>query len=69
MTYVLNSLEIYESADGSTIINALQQIVGAIATAIAFSHRVHNEIIFTIVLAMIGLLIALSINNKNKLWH
>ena len=36
-THALNSLEIYESADGSTIINTLQQIVGAIATAMATS--------------------------------
>ena len=87
-THALNSLEIYESADGSTIINTLQQIVGAIATAMAtsllqmgitashgassavtFTHGVHNGIIFTIVLAVIGLLIALSINNKNELRH
>ena len=87
-THALNSLEIYESADGSTIINTLQQIVGAIATAmatsllqmgitashdassaVAFTHGVHNGIIFTIVLAVIGLLIALSINNKNELRH
>ncbi|HJG84602.1 MAG TPA: hypothetical protein K8V21_04365 [Weissella thailandensis] len=85
-THALNSLEIYESADESTIINTLQQIVGAIATAtsllqmgisashgassaVAFTHGVHNRIIFTIVLAVIGLLIALSINNKNELRH
>ena len=87
-THALNSLEIYESADESTIINTLQQIVGAIATAmatsllqmgitashgassaVAFTHGVHNGIIFTIVLAVIGLLIALSINNKNELRH
>ena len=83
-THALNSLEIYESADESTIINTLQQIVGAIATAtslfqmgisashgassaVAFTHGVHNRIIFTVVLAVIGLLIALSINNKNEL--
>lgn len=85
-THALNSLEIYESADGSTIINTLQQVVGAIATAtsllqigisashgassaVAFTHGVHNRIIFTVVLAVIGLLIALSINNKNELRH
>ena len=85
-THALNSLEIYESADGSTIINTLQQIVGAIATAtsllqmgiiashdassaVVFTHGVHNGIIFTIFLAVIGLLIALSINNKNELRH
>ena len=87
-THALNSLEIYESADESTIINTLQQIVGAIATAmatsllqmgitashgassaVAFTHGVYNGIIFTIVLAVIGLLIALSINNKNELRH
>lgn len=87
-THALNSLEIFESADGSTIINTLQQIVGAIATAmatsllqmgitashgassaVAFTHGVHNGIIFTIILAVIGLLIALSINNKNELRH
>ena len=85
-THALNSLEIYESADESTIINTLQQIVGAIATAtsllqmgisashgassaVAFTYGVHNRIIFTVVLAVIGLLIALSINNKNELRH
>ena len=38
-------------------------------SAVAFTHGVHNGIIFTIVLAVIGLLIALSINNKNELRH
>lgn len=34
-TYALNAIQGPESADGSTIMNTLQQIVGAIATAIA----------------------------------
>ena len=34
-TYALNAVQGPESADGSTIMNTLQQIVGAIATAIA----------------------------------
>ncbi|MCX2455762.1 DHA2 family efflux MFS transporter permease subunit [Lacticaseibacillus nasuensis] len=36
-TYALNSLSGAESADGSAILNTLQQIVGAVATAIATS--------------------------------
>lgn len=84
-THALNSLDLHESADGSTIINTLQQIVGAIATAlstsllqlgshgattpVAFTNGVHYGIIFTIILAVIGLLIAISINNKNEIHH
>lgn len=84
-THALNALEIFESADGSTIINTLQQIVGAIATAlatsllqlgshganspVAFTNGVHYGIIFTIILAIIGLAIAISINNKNEVHH
>lgn len=36
-THALNALEGLESADGSTIMNTMQQIVGAIATALATS--------------------------------
>lgn len=36
-THALNSLDVTENADGSTIINTLQQIVGAISTAVATS--------------------------------
>ncbi|WP_283679222.1 DHA2 family efflux MFS transporter permease subunit [Lentilactobacillus sp. Marseille-Q4993] len=36
-TYALNSLSGPQSADGSTIMNTIQQIVGAIATAVASS--------------------------------
>ena len=36
-TYALNSLEGPQSGDGSTIMNTMQQIVGAIATALATS--------------------------------
>lgn len=36
-TYALNSLQGQESADGSTILNTMQQIVGALATALATS--------------------------------
>lgn len=84
-THALNALDIHESADGSTIINTLQQIVGAIATAlatsllqfgshgannpVAFTNGVHCGIIFTIILAIIGLAIAISINNKNEVHH
>lgn len=36
-TSALNSLSGYESADGSTILNTMQQIVGALSTALATS--------------------------------
>lgn len=36
-THALNSLKGLESADGSTILNTLQQIIGAVATALATS--------------------------------
>lgn len=36
-TSALNSLEMKESADGSAVLNTLQQIVGALATALATS--------------------------------
>lgn len=34
-TYGLNSLDAYQSADGSAIINTFQQVIGAVATGIA----------------------------------
>lgn len=55
-THGLNALQGPESADGSTIMNTLQQIVGAIATAIAtsllgigeaVSHSANKAISFT----------------------
>ncbi|WP_124975585.1 DHA2 family efflux MFS transporter permease subunit [Ligilactobacillus salitolerans] len=42
-THALNSLAGIESADGSTILNTLQQVVGAIATALATSFLAMGE--------------------------
>ena len=42
-THALNSLRGAESADGSTIMNTMQQIVGAIATALATSFLVLGQ--------------------------
>lgn len=82
-TFALNSLTGFESADGSTILNTLQQVVGAIATALAtsflafgqhaytgsnhaaaFTNGVHYGLYFTLALAIVGLLIALTFNEK-----
>ncbi|MGT2928764.1 DHA2 family efflux MFS transporter permease subunit [Streptococcus dentasini] len=42
-THALNSLHGAESADGSTIMNTMQQIIGAIATALATSFLVLGQ--------------------------
>lgn len=42
-THALNSLRGAESADGSTIMNTMQQIIGAIATALATSFLVLGQ--------------------------
>ena len=82
-THALNALQLFESADGSTIINTLQQVVGAIATALAtsflglrtaaypgtnhaaaFTNGVHFEMAFTVVLTVVGVLIALSLKKE-----
>lgn len=84
-THALNALEVKENADGSTIINTFQQIVGAIATAVAtsllglgtaafhghntaaaFTNGAHYGFYFTIVLAIIGLLVSLSLKKETK---
>ena len=82
-THALNALQLFESADGSTIINTLQQIVSAIATALAtsflglgtaayhganhaaaFTNGVHFGMAFTVVLTVVGVLIALSLKKE-----
>ena len=84
-THALNALQLFESADGSTIINTLQQVVGAIATALAtsflglgtaayhgtnhaaaFTNGVHFGMLFTVVLTVVGFLIALSLKKEPK---
>ena len=84
-TYGLNALSHEVSSDGSTIMNTFQQIVGAIATAIAtsllslgqilshnhvqtiaFTHGVHLGLYFTLLLAIIALLISLTIKNNSQ---
>lgn len=80
-TSTLNALSGRESADGSTILNTMQQIVGALATALAtsflevgrsavhgstaftFTNGVHYGFYFTIVLVIVGLLLALRIQD------
>lgn len=82
-TYALNAIQGPASADGSTIMNTLQQIVGAIATAIAtillslgqnaaatsnkaaaFTNGAHYGFYFTIVLVIVGLILAFMIKNQ-----
>ncbi|HJE96712.1 MAG TPA: DHA2 family efflux MFS transporter permease subunit [Ligilactobacillus acidipiscis] len=46
-THALNSLEGLESADGSTILNTLQQVIGAIATALATSFLAFGQNAYT----------------------
>ena len=74
-TYSLNSLTGNLSADGSAILNTGQQIVGAIATAIAtsliamqnqFMAGIHAGFWFIGLLATIGLVLALTIQNPSK---
>ncbi|UQS84254.1 DHA2 family efflux MFS transporter permease subunit [Bombilactobacillus thymidiniphilus] len=84
-THALNSLSGLESADGSTILNTMQQIVGAVATALAtsflslgqnayqganaaarFTNGIHFGLFFTLVLAILGLILALGLGKKAK---
>lgn len=46
-TFALNALTGFESADGSTILNTLQQVVGAIATALATSFLAFGQHAYT----------------------
>ncbi|MEJ6358847.1 DHA2 family efflux MFS transporter permease subunit [Lactiplantibacillus plantarum] len=82
-TSALGALEKFESADGSTILNTLQQIIGALSTAIttslltfgktstsgsdqaiSFVRGVHWGLYFTLLLAVIGLVVSLKGNDK-----
>ena len=76
-TYGLNSLSGAESADGSALLNTLQQIVGAVSTAVATSMLAlgsaqaagqtgltigsHYGFIFVLVLAVVGLIVAFQV--------
>ncbi len=76
-TYGLNSLEGAQSADGSAILNTLQQIVGAVATAIATSMIAlgsaqqagtagltsgsHYGFIFVLLLAIVALVVSFQV--------
>ncbi|MFD1417655.1 DHA2 family efflux MFS transporter permease subunit [Companilactobacillus keshanensis] len=86
-TYGLNSLDEYQSADGSAIINTFQQVIGAVATGIAtillstgqntffangghstslaFTQGAHYGFIFTLILAILGFLLAFKVHSKN----
>lgn len=85
-TYGLNSLNEYQSADGSAIINTFQQVIGAVATgiatillstgqnnyfangghstALAFTNGAHYGFAFTLVLAILGFLLAFRVHSK-----
>lgn len=82
-TYALNAIQGPAAADGSTIMNTLQQIVGAIATAIAtgllslgqntmqgaskaasFTNGAHYGFYFSMVLVVIGFILALTIKKE-----
>lgn len=84
-THALNALSGPQSADGSTILNTMQQIIGAVATALAtsflswgqhsyhgvnqaarFTNGVHFGLYFTLILAIIGLLIAVTLKPEAK---
>lgn len=83
-TSALNTLKGLESADGSAILNTLQQIVGAVITAVVtsfltigknsisgsnafrFTNGVHYGIYFTIILAIIGFIVALFVKDDGK---
>lgn len=82
----LNSLPPKLSTDGSTILNTMQQVLGAVCTAVAtsllgigqrsylagggadsaaaFTYGVHYGVVFTLVLAVIGLLISFRIRTR-----
>ncbi|WP_318766146.1 DHA2 family efflux MFS transporter permease subunit [Lactiplantibacillus carotarum] len=79
-TYGLSSLAGPESADGSAILNTLEQVVGAVATAIATSlisigtsaksgtsgtsSGVHYGFAFVMVFAIVALLVSFKINSR-----
>lgn len=87
-TYGLNSLDEYQSADGSAIINTFQQVIGAVATgiatillstgqasylangghsqALAFTQGAHYGFTFTLILAILGFLIAFRVHDKGS---
>ena len=79
-TSSLNSLNGLESADGSTILNTLQQIVGALATsflelgqknvtgtaALKFTNGFHYGIYFTLVLVVITLILSFRLQDRAK---
>lgn len=79
-TSALNSLKGLESADGSAILNTMQQIVGALATsfltvgrnavtgsaAFKFTNDVHYGMYFTIALTVIGFIVALFVKDDGK---
>ncbi|WP_461214606.1 DHA2 family efflux MFS transporter permease subunit [Lacticaseibacillus sp. GG6-2] len=76
-TYGLNSLEGAQSADGSAILNTLQQIIGAVSTAIATSMIAlgsaqqagvagltsgsHYGFIFVLILAVVALIVSFQV--------
>ncbi|KRK12164.1 major facilitator superfamily permease [Lacticaseibacillus zeae DSM 20178 = KCTC 3804] len=76
-TYGLNSLSGAESADGSALLNTLQQIVGAVSTAVATSMLAlgsaqaagqsgltigsHYGFVFVLILAVVGLIVAFQV--------
>jgi DHA2 family lincomycin resistance protein-like MFS transporter len=69
-TYALNAIQGPASADGSTIMNTLQQIVGALATGqnistgsstVKFTNGSHYGFYFTLVLIVVGFLLSLTI--------
>lgn len=76
-SYGLNSLDKRYSADGSTILSTLQQIAGAVSTAIATSmlstgfrqtpnavgltHGTHFGFIFVMIMAVLALIISVGV--------
>ena len=83
----LNSLPPELSTDGSTILNTMQQVWGAVCTAVAtsllgigrnaftgddptgalsFTNGFHCGLYFTLALAVVGLIIALTLPGKKK---
>ncbi|UQS82931.1 DHA2 family efflux MFS transporter permease subunit [Bombilactobacillus folatiphilus] len=81
-THALNALQGPESADGSTILNTMQQVVGAVvtalttsflswgqsvqsgSTAVKFTNGVHYGLYFTLILAIIGVILAFNLRKK-----
>lgn len=69
-TYGLNSLSGRESADGSAILNTMQQIIGAVSTAVATSlltsgsnltAGAHAGFTFVLILAVVALIASLQV--------